>query len=404
MKIIILNDHAHVNGGAAQVAITELNAFADLGFDVTFISSTGPVAVEIDQSRIRVVNFGFHDLLGNPSRLDAAIQGLWNFRSARRLGDILNDFDPANTIVHLHTWSKSLTSSVVKETKRRGFKLVCTLHDYFAVCPNGGLYNYQKGKNCLLKPMSIECAMSNCDARSYPQKVWRFVRHILQEQLGGIPKEIDYFITVSEFSELLMRPYLPLGAKIFRVKNPIVIPKLPPATPEANEAFCFVGRLVPEKGGVIFAAAAKKAGVPAIFIGSGVEERAIRAVNPDVEIHGWCDRSGVINAIRASRALVFPSLLYETYGLVVAEATALGVPVLVSVGCSARETIVHNATGLLFKTGDVDDLAEKLHLLRIRPELAGQMGRKAYEHYWSAPVTLENHILELIACYRKILS
>lgn len=403
MRIIVLNDHASITGGADHVAIAGLNALANMGFDITFISSVGPVDEKIDRSRVRVVNFGFHDLLGNPSRVDAAIHGLWDSRCAKRLGEVLDGFDPLDTVVHLHTWCKSLTSSVVRETQRRGFKLVCTLHDYFSVCPNGGRYDYRKQRHCLLKPMSIACAMTHCDSRSYAQKAWRFGRQIVQERIGGIPNNIDYFISVSDYSESLMRPYLPTRARIFRVRNPIDIAVSSPAKPEQNEAFCFVGRLSSEKGGEIFAAAARKAGVPAVFIGKGPEEQAIIAAYPTAVLLGWQDRTGVVAAIQTSRALVFPSLLHETQGLTLVEAAALGLPALVSDGCAAREAVVHGETGLLFKTGDVDDLADKLRMLRDDPELAGQMGRNAYERYWSAPSNLENHIRDLVACYREIL-
>jgi glycosyltransferase involved in cell wall biosynthesis len=403
MRIIVLNDHGSITGGADQVAIAGLNALAAQGYDVTFVTSVGPVDEQINHSSVRVVNFGFHDLLGNPLRLNAAIHGLWDFRCSQRLGEILDEFDPLDTVVHMHTWCKSLTSSVVREAQQRGFKLVCTLHDYFSVCPNGGFYDYRKQRHCPLKPMSFYCALTHCDSRSYSQKVWRFTRQIIQERIGGIPNNIEYFITISDYSESLLRPYLPERARIFRIRNPIDIAEAPPASPERNEAFSFVGRLAPEKGGTIFATAALKAEVPAIFIGKGIEEQAIRTVNSVAELRGWQNRAGVIAAIRASRALVFPSLWHETQGLAVIEAAALGVPVVVSDSCAAREAVVNGETGLLFRTGDIDDLADKLRILRNDPALAEQMGRKTHQRYWAAPSTLENHVRELVACYREIL-
>ncbi len=403
MRIIVINDHGSISGGADQVAIASLNTLACEGYDVTFVSSVGPIDKHIDQNRVRVINFGFHDLISNPSRLNAAIHGLWDFRCAKQLGKVLDDYDPSDTIIHLHTWCKSLTSSVVREIQSRNFKLVCTLHDYFSVCPNGGLYDYRKMQNCSLKPMSIACAMTHCDSRSYSQKLWRFVRQIIQKQVGGIPKNIAYFISVSDYSEALIRPYLSAQSKIFRIRNPININLSTPATPEKNLAFCFVGRLAPEKGGAVFAAAALKAGVPAIFIGKGSEEHAIKLANPLAELLGWQDRAGVNNAIRSSRALVFPSLWHETQGLTVAEATAIGIPVIVSDKCAASEEIIDGETGLLFRVGDINDLADKIRLLHDDPELAKQMGKKAYEMYWSKPSTIKNHVTNLIACYQEII-
>jgi len=402
MRVIVLNDHGRVNGGAAQVAISSLNALAQAGLDVTFISSVPPVAPGIRPDLVRIINFGFHDLLGNPSKLDAAWHGIWDARSGKRLRALLHDYSPSDTIIHLHSWVQSLSSSVVHTARELGFEIVCTLHDYFAVCPNGGLFNFRHRAQCQLEPMSLRCVATNCDSRSYSQKLWRVGRQYVQNNAGSVP-EIGNFITVSEYSESLLRPLLPAGSRFFRVRNPIDIPRLPPSDIGNSDAFTFVGRLSPEKGPDVFAAAAQQAGVKAAFTGTGPEDATIIALNPQAEFHGWQDRTGVVDRIRRSRAVVLPSLSHETQGLVVMEAAALGVPAIVSDRCAARDSVVDGVTGLLFRTGDVSDLAAKLTLLKQDSNLAETLGRKAYEHYWKNPCSLEAHIEDLITCYERVL-
>lgn len=403
MRIIVVNDHGAVTGGAAQVAIASLNALADAGLDVTFVSSAGIIDKSIDTQKVRVVNFDFDDLLGNPSRMKAAAHGIWDFRCAKRFGAVLNEYRPKNTIIHLHTWVKSLSSSVIFEALRRGFKVVVTLHDYFSVCPNGGFYNYSTQKHCLIAPMSATCALTNCDSRNYSQKIWRFARHLVQNKLGGMPKYIENFISVSDYSESLLRPYLRPSCKFYRVRNPIDITKSPAPTASQSNLFTFVGRLSPEKGATLFAQAAKLANTRAAFVGKGTEDEAVLKVNPEAELLGWSDRLGVISHIRASRAIVFPSLWHETQGLVVTEAAALGVTAIVSDGCAARDSIVDGETGLLFRAGDVNDLMKKIMLLSNDPALALRLGQAAYDNYWENPSTLDKHVQELIKCYQKVL-
>lgn len=404
MRVIVMNDHGYVNGGAAQVAITSLNALAEAGVDITFVTSVGPVDLTIDSNKITVINFGLHDLQSNPSRFTAAITGIWNSRAAAQFEKILSEFDQSNTIIHLHTWSKSLTSSVVRTAMKVGFEVVCTLHDYFSICPNGGLYNYKKKEPCMLEPMSVACELSNCDSRSYSQKIWRVARQVVQRHLGGMPDNVRHFITVSDFSENLIKPHLPKGAHFYRVRNPINIERIQPADPGDRQNFTFVGRLSPEKGASLFSQAAKIAGVTACFVGSGEEEESIRKVNPKAVFLGWQDRPGVINAITRSRTLVLPSRWYETQGLVVQEAAALGVPAVVSDSCAARDSIIDKVNGFLFKSGDLDDLADKLSVLAESPELVRKLGRNAYITYWQNPSTLERHVDELLVCYESVLS
>ena len=207
MNVVVLSDYGYVSGGASQVAISSLNALADRVDRVIFVSAVGPVDESIDRGKVYVVNFGLNDLLTNPSRFSAAIRGIWDEECARKLGEVLANFDPAETVVHLHTWVKALSPSVVGECTRLGFNIVCTLHDYFSICPNGGLFDYQKRELCNLKPMSFECMTRHCDARNYGHKLWRVVRQFVQKHIGGIPGDIGNYISVSELSERLIRPY-----------------------------------------------------------------------------------------------------------------------------------------------------------------------------------------------------
>jgi glycosyltransferase involved in cell wall biosynthesis len=108
--------------------------------------------------------------------------------------------------------------------------------------------------------------------------------------------------------------------------------------------------------------------------------------------------------MRSVRCLVFPSMWYETQGLVVLEAAALGLPAIVSDGCAASQSIVDGQTGMLFKQGDKQDLQNKLLQMKQDPEMASELGRAAYKRYWSAPYTLARHTSELLQCYQQVLS
>ena len=403
MRVIVLNDYGFVNGGAAQVAISSLNALARAGIEITFVSSVGPVDTSIDRNLVKIVNFGFHDFLGSPSRIQASVRGIWDSQCADRFRKILMEYDPEDTIIHLHSWVKSLSSSVVEAAVSLGFRVICTLHDYFAICPNGGLYNFPQRAQCTLRPMSVNCLMTNCDSRSYAQKLWRAGRQVVQTSFGKIPDGIKYFITVSDYSESLIRPLLPSTARFFRVNNPINIEKLPLSQVEANSDFTFIGRLSPEKGAELFAAAAHLARVRPTFVGAGAEEEAIANINPTAQLRGWQDRPGVVRAIQSSRAVVFPSVWHETQGMVVLEAAALGVPSIVSDACAARDAIIDGETGLLFRAGDASHLAAKLTLLERDPSFAAALGRRAYVRYWNAPSTVTIHVRQLVSCYQEMM-
>jgi len=402
MKIIILNDYASVQGGAAQVAVASAKGLAEAGHHVTFIYATGSADPLLDHSNITLIYLHQYDLLSNPSRVNAMMTGIWNRSVEKQLNTILDTFQKEDTIVHIHSWVKALSASAVSVIVKRRFPVVLTLHDYFAVCPNGGLYNYQEQSICTLKPMSTNCLASNCDMRSYSQKLWRYMRQLLYTK-AGIPNHIKHFIYVSEFSKNILKTYLPEHATFWNISNPIDISKESIADPKSSNTFSFIGRLSAEKGALLFADASNKLNVQARFVGSGDLEVDLKTLNKNAEFTGWCDRKKIVSYIKNSRAVVFPSQLYETQGMVVPEAAALGVPSIVSDTCAASEYIIDGKTGLLFESGNVESLMQKIQLLSNDPDLAKELGRNAYEHYWNNPNNMQKHIAGLIKCYKTIL-
>jgi glycosyltransferase involved in cell wall biosynthesis len=85
--------------------------------------------------------------------------------------------------------------------------------------------------------------------------------------------------------------------------------------------------------------------------------------------------------MKKARLLVSPSASYETFGLVVVEAFACGVPVVASRLGAMAEIVEDRRTGLLFTPGDPDDLAAKLRWAIDHPEAMDRMGKSARRLY-----------------------
>ena len=403
LNIVILNDFAYVEGGASQVALRGAMGLAARGHSVTLIAAVGPVMPELAQSRVKVLCTDQAAIAEDPNRLRAAGQGLWNRRAGRQLARLLEQADPSETVVHLHGWTKALSSSVVRAAVNKGVKVVCTLHDYFTACPNGGFFHYPEQRICHLRGMSSACILSHCDKRSYAHKLWRVIRQWGQQRYGLIPGGIHSFIAPSYFSREILAGSLPTSAHVDVVSNPVDGLREAPAPVETNRAFVMIGRLSPEKGPGLFAQAAAVAGCEeAVFAGDGEYRDEILSICPTAKVTGWLSRLQVAGILQGARALVCPSLCYETQALVVLEAAARGVPAVVSDQSAGREAVLDGVTGLWFKGGDVDDLADKIRMLQSA-SLAMRLGRAAYERYWANPCSLEAHVAQLEMVYRRVL-
>jgi len=80
--------------------------------------------------------------------------------------------------------------------------------------------------------------------------------------------------------------------------------------------------------------------------------------------------------------LVMPSECIETFGMVIVEAFANGLPVIASRLGAMAEIIDDGVTGLHFTPGDSNDLAAKINWAMAHPSCMTEMGiaaRRVYE-------------------------
>ncbi|MFZ0281667.1 MAG: hypothetical protein WAL29_08455, partial [Bacteroidales bacterium] len=215
LNIVIVNDSGHINGGATKTALYSAIGLAIKGYRVIYFCAVGPIDQELRNHGVEVVCTEQREILKDPRRIRAAIQGVWNSKSARALDQLLKRLPVQDTIVHLHGWTKAISSSIMPVIRRRRVRTIITLNDYFSSCPNGGFYNFQTQEACTLRPLSRSCLLTNCDSRKMSHKVWRFARQIIQKKIGGIPGDIKEFIVVSDFCGKILGPYLPDGAQVY---------------------------------------------------------------------------------------------------------------------------------------------------------------------------------------------
>ncbi|HEY0946098.1 MAG TPA: glycosyltransferase family 4 protein [Opitutaceae bacterium] len=403
-EVIILNDYASLTGGSSAVAIASALGLASRGVAVTYFSAVGPVAPQlVDVPGLQVICLDQQEIAKDAKRLRAFTSGLRNGAAVTALRALLATKDPARTIVHAHTWMKALSPFALEEVTARGFRLVVTLHDFFITCPNGGFFDYKRGRICRRKPLSPDCLGCQCDRRNYGHKLWRSARTALQNKVLRLPSKVSLYIGVTDFSLDIMRPYIPASIPATVVRNPVDCVDERPADNAANDTFLYIGRFVPEKGPQLFAAAARAAGVPATFIGDGELMADLRRMCPEATFTGWLQPAEIRAHLRRARALVFPPLWYETLGLVAIEAAASGVPPIVADRCAATDYIQHGKTGLMFTHGSVQSLTDRLTAVARDDELASRLGREAYQWYWDDPWTTERHVTDLIDAYQSSL-
>jgi glycosyltransferase involved in cell wall biosynthesis len=190
------------------------------------------------------------------------------------------------------------------------------------------------------------------------------------------------------------------GARISIIGNPVDVSRLAARDPDItgrrerlraergwSDRFVvgYVGRLSPEKDLPTLVKAAALLGtenlpVTIAVAGYGRMEDSLRRLSTelqtDVRFLGFLDGTELGDLYRSVDVFCLPSVS-EAWGLVVNEAMAMGLPVVVSARVGSRTLLEDGKSGLIFPAGDVPALAERLSGLERSLEFRRRLGAEA---------------------------
>ncbi len=172
---------------------------------------------------------------------------------------------------------------------------------------------------------------------------------------------VHHFVAISRFvADRIRRAY---GREADVIYPPVDVSRFRvDETP--GEFYLVVSALTPYKRVDLAVEACNRLGRKLLVVGSGPEERRLRALaGPTVELLGWRDDAQIAELYARCRALLFPPL--EDFGITPLEAMAAGRPVIAFGEGGARETVVppgegEPPTGLFFARQTVDDLSDAI--------------------------------------------
>ena len=173
-----------------------------------------------------------------------------------------------------------------------------------------------------------------------------------------------------------------------------------------RKGFLFVGRLSPEKGIHVLLDAFRNSPYPLRIIGDGPlrgEVEACAAEYSNIHYLGLQDKQQIIRHLAVSEALVFTTIGFEQFGLVIIEAFFCGTPVIGPDTGSPAELIIEGYNGLHFKTGSVPDLRRKIRYWQSLPENTRQVYSRNAADTYRRYYTPETNLRLLSNIYKKVL-
>jgi phosphatidylinositol alpha-mannosyltransferase len=288
-------------------------------------------------------------------------------RSWRVVGDALAEFSP--DLVHAH--DPLVTSTSMWATLQTNAPVVATFHSYFAPDSLSG--------RCFT-------ALAPIGARVWRRLAQRIAvsqaaRESVSSRMGDAPIRI-----------------VPNGTDVH------VFSRSVPAKLPTGRTMLFVGRLEPRKGFPVavraFARLAQRyADLQLIVVGEGVEREAVEvlpsALRSRVHLLGRVSDSVLPTYYAAADVFIAPALGSESFGIVLVEAMAAGLPIVASDIAGYREVVRAGREALLVPSGDPAALADAVQHLFEHPEQARALSEaghiRARRYDWDAIlVTLES--------------
>jgi glycosyltransferase involved in cell wall biosynthesis len=191
----------------------------------------------------------------------------------------------------------------------------------------------------------------------------------------GRTGNVDRFVAISHhIADRIRRVY---GREADVLHPPVDMARFRPA-PGPHDYYLVVSALVPYKRVDLAVLAAQRLGRRLLVVGTGPEERRLRALaGSGVEFLGWRSDTEVAALYAGCRAVLFPGV--EDYGIVPLEAAAAGRPTIALGQGGVRETMVPldgpgtAPTAVFFAEQAVDALVEAIRRFeaaadRFRPE------------------------------------
>ena len=414
MKILQIHKYfSKNNGGGSVTAFFETkNLLEEKGHKVIVFSMQDSDNEKTPYDKYFIKHFDINKVEGFLQKIKLAFKSIYNFEAQKKLEELIRDEKPE--VAHVHNIYHYITPAIFKTLKKNKIPIVYKLSDYKPLCPNYKLFN--KGKICekCKGAKYYNCFLNKCLKDSFAISFIAMLEAYVHNFLGSY-KKVDLFLAPSEFIKKKCVEFGITKDKIKILRNVVDEVNFVDSKFEEGNYFLYYGRISEEKGIEDLIKAVKKIkdlgilnGNSLKIVGKGPQEKKIKELivklklKNEVEMVGYKKGVELKKIIKKAKFVVLPSIWYDNSPLIISEAGLFQKPVIVSDSGGSKE-MINEETGVVFKTGNVDDLAKKIvfviNLTRKEREVMGSKGQKNIKKINNK----ENYYKKLLKIYKELI-
>ena len=330
-------------------------------------------------------------------KLQAGAGAISKSRSLPEFEAKLKSFQP--DIVHLYDYFPLISPWVAPMCARKGIPVVLHCVHYRLTCPIAT--HFTGGELCTRCTGGREhwAVIKNC-RQNLPESITVALHNTLVRKTQVLTKHVNCFIAPSDFTRDWLIQHGNVGSARVATVMPFIDVPATETDAGAGSYIAFAGRYAEEKGIATLLEAARLTGLPVRLCRN--RKHAVTIKLPGAVDEVITDtREELAEFYRGARMLVFPSLWFETFGLVGAEAMSHGVPVVAARIGALANLVDDGVNGLFFEPGNSTDLAVKMKRLWEDRDLCRQFGRAARQKAL-AEWTVDKYFERLMSLYGEV--
>ena len=326
---------------------------------------------------------------------------IYSLQTKKRFKSLLKKIKP--DIIHLNTINYNLTPSIVYAASKLKIAMIKTVHDAQIICPNHRLFIESQQKPCMkcLGGKFHNCTINKCINDSRFKSLLGSIESYLYHNLKTY-KKINKYIFPSKFmQELHINQGIDESQAEYLVNfSRLSIPLNKNKSIIKQNYVLYFGRISIEKGILTLLKVIKRnPEIKFIFIGKGSLSNRLNDYN-NIEYLGFKQGEELIEIVQNAKFTVYPSEWYENSPLSVLESQALGTPVI-GANIGGIPELISSNTGLLFESGNVDDLELKIKNLYFNEELLDDLTKNCLEN--SEIMNVQQYTEKIEKIYRKVM-
>ena len=396
MKILLCNKFIFNRGGAERYLLDLRDGLRERGHQV----------IDFAVRNANNLPSEYSDYFVRSPDLKHAFDSIYSFSAKRNITRLIKDSRP--DIAHIHNIYHQISSSILHPLRRSGIPVVMTMHDYKFVCPNYSLFvNNSVCQKCIGGNYH-NAVKYRCLKDSYLISLLAYLEMIFCKISKMYERNVDLFIAPSKF---MFNKMIEAGISRKKLRYlPYIIRKpLNGYDFSKGEYILYMGSLTDKKGvDILIESAQNFRHIPIKIAGDGHKRNELKFQVKtmgltNIEFLGHKSKEDLAGIIKNAFFLVVPSKWPEVSGLVVYEAFALGKCVVASRMGGIPELIDDEVNGLLFESGNVDDLSRKIRFLLDNPGKRKDFEKAAFDKF-SKINDEKSHYQELISIYNELIN